>query len=254
MEVKAIIQARVASLRLPRKVLLKIMDKTVLEYVVERVSQAKNIKDIIVATTIKKEDSEIASLVNKLGMAVYRGSEEDVLDRFYQVAKEFKADVILRITADCPLHDPGLIDKFIDFYLKNADKFDYVDNVMQPTFPDGLDLWIFPFGTLEKAWKEAKLKSEREHVCPYMWKNKDIFRTGCFKSEVNYSDMRWTLDDVTDFEFIKKIYENLYQDGEIFCFADILNFLDRHPDLLRLQKNKIRDEGYLKSVREDKTG
>lgn len=252
MRIIAIIQARMSSTRLPGKVLKKIKDKTLLEILVERLRHSKKIDEIVIATGDNEKDLAIVELAKKINCHYFVGSEEDVLDRFYQAAKEFKADVIVRVTGDCPFHDPKLVDDIIGFYLENIDSFDYVSNVDPPTFPDGLDLWVFPFRTLEKAWKEAKLKSEREHVCPYIRNNPDLFRIGHFESKVDYSNMRWTVDDATDFEFVKGLYENLHQEGKIFHMKDILDILEKNPDLHKIQEGKIRDEGYLKSIKEDK--
>lgn len=247
-----IIQARMSSIRLPGKVLKKIKGKTLLEILVERLRHCKKINKIIIATTTNKKDLAIVELAKKINCPYFVGDENDVLDRFYQVAKKFRVDIIVRITGDCPFHDPKLVDDIIGFYLKNKDKYDYVSNVDPPTFPDGLDLWVFPFRTLERAWKEAKLKSEREHVCPYIWKNPHLFRIGHYESNIDYSDLRWTVDDATDFEFIKKVFEGLYQERCIFGMEEILDFLEKNPELYRTQKGKIRDEGYLKSLKEDK--
>ncbi len=248
----AIIQARMSSTRLPGKVLKKIKGKTLLEILIDRLKHSKKIDKIIIATSTNPKDSAIVKLAKKINCPYFIGSEEDVLDRFYQTAKKFKADVIVRISGDCPFQDPKLVDEMIDFYLKNKKKFDYVSNVDPPTFPDGLDLWVFPFRTLKRAWKEASLKSEREHVCPYIWKNPHLFRIGHFESKINYSYLRWTVDEATDFEFVKNIYERLYQKGKIFYMKDVLNLLKKNPNLHKIQENKIRDEGYLKSIKKDK--
>ncbi len=248
----AIIQARMSSTRLPGKVLKKIKGKTLLEILIDRLKHSKKIDKIIIATTDNKKDLAIVKLAKKINCPYFVGDENDVLDRFYQTAKKFKANIIVRISSDCPFQDPKLVDKMVDFYLKNKEKFDYVSNVDPPTFPDGLDLWVFPFRTLERAWKEAKLKSEREHVCPYIWKNPHLFRIGHFESKINYSYLRWTVDEATDFEFVKNIYERLYQKGKIFYMKDVLNLLKKNPNLHKIQENKIRDEGYLKSIKKDK--
>ena len=240
----AIIQARMSSTRLPGKVLKKIKGKTLLEILIDRLKHSKKIDKIIIATTDNKKDLAIVKLAKKINCPYFVGDENDVLDRFYQTAKKFKANIIVRISSVCPFQDPKLVDKMVDFYLKNKEKFDYVSNVDPPTFPDGLDLWVFPFRTLERAWKEAKLKSEREHVCPYIWKNPHLFRIGHFESKINYSYLRWTVDEATDFEFVKNIYERLYQKGKIFYMKDVLNLLKKNPNLHKIQENKIRDEGY----------
>lgn len=250
--IAAIIQARMSSTRLPGKVLKKIGGKTLLEVLIERLRQAKKIDKIVVATSTNKENKAIVDLAKKIKCPYFTGSENDVLDRIYKAAKKFKADTVIRITADCPFHDPELIDNIIDFYFKNRNKYDYVSNVDPPTFPDGLDFWIFSFKTLERAWKEAKLVSEREHVCPYIWKNPHLFRIGHFESKINYSHLRWTVDDIGDLEFVKKIYTKLYQEGKIFHIQDILDLLKKYPGLHKSQESKIRDAGYLKSIKNDK--
>ena len=250
--ITAIIQARMSSTRLPGKVLKKIKGKTLLEILIERLRQAKKIDKIVIATSTNKENSAIVDLAKDIKCSYFTGSENDVLDRVYQAAKNFKAQIVIRVTADCPFHDPKLIDEMVDFYLENKDKYDYVSNVDPPSFPDGLDLWILPIKTLDRAWKEAKLTSEREHVCPYIWKNPRLFRIGHFKSKIDYSHLRWTVDDIGDFNFIKSVYEKLYKKEKIFHMQDILNLLKKHPELHKEQESKIRDAGYLKSIKNDK--
>lgn len=251
MRIVAIVQARVSSIRLPGKTLRKIEGKPMLELLVERLRRSKSVGEIVIATSDNPADAATVELAKKIGCSYFVGSEHDVLDRFYNAAKAYRADVIVRITGDCPLHDPELIDRIILFYLEHKDTFDYVSNVNPPTFPDGLDTWVFPFRTLERAWREAKLKSEREHVCPYMWKHPEIFRIGHFESPVDYSRMRWTVDDETDFGFVAKIYQHFYPRGTPFSMEDILDFLEKNPEAHKIQEAKIRDEGYLKSLKED---
>jgi len=249
MNTVAIIQARISSTRLPGKVLKKIEGKTVLEHVVNRVKAAKNINDVVVATTVKKEDLKIVKLCSNLGISIFCGSEDDVLDRYYQTARLFKAEHIVRITSDCPLIDPMVIDKVIELYFKkNAD---YATNTMPEIFPDGLDTEIFSFKTLKIAWENAKLLSEREHVTPYIRKNPNIFKIVNLKCEYNLNDKRWTLDEPEDFKFIKIIYKNLYSDDSLFGMEKILNFLKRYPKIEEINKNIIRNEGYSKSLKKD---
>jgi spore coat polysaccharide biosynthesis protein SpsF (cytidylyltransferase family) len=250
MSIIAIIQARVSSTRLPKKVLEKIEDRTVLEHVINRVQAAKKIDDIVVATTVKKEDLEIVQLCAKLGVSVFCGSEDDVLDRHYQAARLFKADHIVRITSDSPLIDPMVIDEVIKLYFK--EEADYATNAMPATYPDGLDTEVFSFKTLKIAWKNAKLSSEREHVTPYIWKNPNIFKIVNLKCEYNLNDKRWTLDEPEDFKFIKIIYKNLYSEDSLFGMKKILDFLKKHLEIEELNNNIIRNEGYLKSLKKDK--
>ena len=240
-----------SSTRLPGKILREIQGKPILELLIERLRHCKNVDAIVIATSDNPADGATVELAKKISCPYFVGNENDVLDRFYEAAKAYHADVIVRVSGDCPLHDPALIDKMILFYLEKKDVFDYVSNVDPPTFPDGLDAWIFPFRTLERAWREAKLKSEREHVCPYMWKHKELFRIGHFESPVDYSRMRWTVDDETDFTFVTRVYQYFYPKSTMFSMRDILDFLEKNPEVHKDQETKIRDEGYLKSIKED---
>lgn len=246
----AIIQARVGSTRLPEKVLFKVMDKTILEHVVERVRRAKNIGTIIVATTLRKEDLKIARIADALGVELYRGSEDDVLDRYYQAAKIFNVNRIARITADCPLIDPGIIDSVIRLYFESG--ADFCCNILERTFPDGEDVEVFNFKALECAWKKAGLLSEREHVTPYIKKHPSRFKLVNFKNDIDLSDKRWTLDRENDFKFIKAVIEGLYPSKPDFNMKDILEFLERNPDIENVNKGIVRNEGYIKSLREDR--
>ena len=205
MNIIAIIQARISSTRLPGKVLKKIEGKTVLEHVINRVRAAKNLDDVIIATTVKKKDLKIVQLCAKLGVSVFCGSENDVLDRYYQTARLFKADHIVRITSDCPLIDPMVINEVIKLYFR--EKADYASNTMPETFPDGLDAEVFSFKTLKIAWGNAELPSEREHVTPYIRKNSNIFKIVNLKCDINLKNKRWTIDEPEDFSFIKIIID-----------------------------------------------
>ena len=250
MSIIAIIQARISSTRLPGKVLKKVEGKTVLEHVIDRAKAVKNINDVVVATTVKKEDLEIVKLCANLGISVFCGSEDDVLDRYYQVARLFKSNHIVRITSDCPLIDPLIIDKVIGLYFKK--EADYATNTMPETYPDGLDTEVFSFKTLKIAWENAKFTSEREHVTPYIRKNPNIFKLVNLKCNSDLKNKRWTIDEPKDFEFIKIIYKNLYHKNALFGMKAILNFLKKYPEIEEINKNIIRNEGYLKSLKKDK--
>jgi len=250
MSIIAVIQARVGATRLPGKVLKKIEGKTVLEHVINRAQVARKIDNIVVATTVKKEDLKIVQLCAKLGISVFCGSENDVLDRYYQAARLFKANHIVRITSDCPLIDPLIIDKVIGLYFKK--EADYATNTMPETYPDGLDTEVISFKTLKIVWENSRLFSEREHVTPYIRKNPNIFKIVNLKCEYNLNDKRWTLDEPEDFEFIKIIYKNLYSEDSLFGMKKIIDFLKNHPEIEELNNNLIRNEGYLKSLKKDK--
>lgn len=242
MKTVCIIQARMGSTRLPGKVMLDLCGKTVLEHVIQRVKRVKNIDEIVIATTIDKKDDVIVEEAMKCGVKVFRGSEEDVLSRYYYAAKENKADVVVRITSDCPLIDQEITQKTIDYYLINKDKFDYVSNTLERTFPRGLDTEVFSFKVLEKAFNEAILQRDREHVTPYIWDNPEMFNLGCYKSDVDYSKYRWTLDTEEDFELIKRIYEKLfYLKSNDFSMEDILKVYEKDADLFYIN-NMIKQK------------
>ena len=242
----AIIQARMGSTRLPRKVMLNILGKTVLWHVVSRASQARLIDELVIATTIDAKDDAIVKFCKDKDILVFRGSENDVLDRYYQCAKEYDIKDIVRITSDCPLHDPDVIDRIINEYLKGD--YDYVTNTIEYTFPDGLDVEVFSFDALEKAWNNAKLSSEREHVTPYIRKNEEFTKENVSSSK-KYPPYRLTLDYPEDYEFIKKIYEGIGK--EMFFLDDIAKFLEKNPELLKLNQHIEMNEGYATSLKTD---
>ncbi len=249
MKASVIIQARMGSSRLPGKVLMMLADKTVLEHVVSRARKAETIEEVVVATTEGKEDDVIIQKTQSLGVNVYRGSENDVLDRYFQAAKNFNLKDIVRITADCPMMDPKLIDKVVTMYLKT--KADYCSNTLTPTFPDGEDIEVFSFDALSKAWEQAQLSSEREHVTPFLKKNKELFKIVSFEEKPNLADKRWTLDEEADYCFMKIIFKELYPQNPFFGIEDILGFLKKNPQAETLNSRIIRDEGYKKSLAKD---
>jgi spore coat polysaccharide biosynthesis protein SpsF len=204
----AIVQARLGASRLPGKTMMDIMGKPMLWHVINRLKQSRRLTDIVIATTTNEKDKAIIRLARESNVKNYAGSEEDVLDRYYQAAIKFKADIIVRITSDCPLIDPEIVDKVIEYFLSG--NFDFVSNTMQPTYPDGLDTEVFSLGSLQRVWKEAKLKSEREHVTPYLWKHPELFIIGNVKNDTDLSRFRWTVDIDEDLQFVREIYQRLY--------------------------------------------
>lgn len=241
MKIVAIIQARMGSTRLPGKVMMKISGKTVLEHVITRVKQSKFINEIIIATTVKSDDDAIVEESKRLGVNYYRGSEDDVLSRYYYAAEEYNADVVIRITSDCPLIDPEILDQMICKFknLYNDNKVDYLSNTIERTFPRGLDAEIFSFKILEEAFHNAEKTYEKEHVTPYIYENPDIFKLVGYKNNIDYSDHRWTLDTPEDFEFIKKIYGSLYNNNnnKLIRFDYIINYLKLYPEYLQINSN-----------------
>ena len=207
--VVAIIQVRKGSTRLPGKVLLDIQGKSLLEHFIDRLRVAKLIDNIVIATTTNEKDRGIVEFSQKQDIACYAGSEDDVLDRFYQAARRYKAGIIVRITPDNPFNDPEVTDKVIGYYLKHRDDFDYVSNNIRPTYPEGLDVEVFSFAALEKAWQEAKRPSEREHVTPYIWNHPELFRLANVENDEDLSHHRWTLDYEKDLRFTREVYARL---------------------------------------------
>ncbi len=250
MKILVIIQARIGSTRLPKKVLLDLEGKPVLEHVINRVMHSKLITDLVVATTISKSDLELVKFCSYKGISIFCGSEEDVLDRFYQAAKLFSPDHIVRITADCPLMDPKVIDKVISVHLNT--KSDYTTNTLKETYPDGEDVEVFTFKSLKIAWENATLKSEREHVTPFIRKNPNIFSLMNVENDSNLASKRWTIDNSEDYEFLKIIYKNLYSKESLFSMDEILKYIEKNPDIESINMHIGRNEGYQKSLKEDK--
>ncbi|MFA6583406.1 MAG: glycosyltransferase family protein [Elusimicrobiaceae bacterium] len=248
--IAAIIQARNGSTRLPGKTCMKIAGKTVLEHVFSRVKKAETPNEVFVATTVNPEDLPLVRLCAEKGIRVFCGSADDVLDRFYQLAKLIKPDHVIRITADCPLMDPAVIDKTVKTHLKA--KADYTSNVAHPTFPDGLDVEIFTFKALERTWQCANLASEREHVTTYIRNHPELFTQAEYKNPEDLSKHRWTLDEHQDWDFISAVYKELYDENPVFGIAETLKLLAEKPELERLNSDITRNEGLLKSLRNDK--
>jgi len=251
MKVTVITQARSNSTRLPNKVLLKIQDKTLLQIHLERISRAKNVDEIIVASTVNKDDDKIEELVKSLGYTICRGSEGDVLDRFYQAVKSSKPDFIIRLTSDCPLIDPVLLDEMI--VKAKERKLDYYANVLEERYPDGQDIEIFTFCALEKSWKEAKLKSEREHVTSYIRNNSSYLGGQLFNSDnygliENYNKVRLTVDEPNDLEVIKILIKKFGIDKDWKTYSD---YYLNNDEIKRINGDIIRNEGYLKSLKKD---
>ncbi len=248
----AIIQARRGSTRLPGKVLADIAGEPMVQRVIERVKAATLLDKVILATTVEERDTPLATLAGSLDVEVFRGSVDDVLDRYYQAAKSFGVEVVVRVTADCPLMDPSIIDRAVTTFLEGD--CDYASTAYPvPTFPDGLDVEVFSIWTLEKAWKGTSLPSEREHVTPYIWKNPHIFRLKNIVNPEDLSAMRWTVDEERDLQFVREVYCHLDDGtGRIFGMNEVLSLLERHPELLEINQGIQRNEGYQKSRREDR--
>ncbi|EKS4342911.1 glycosyltransferase family protein [Clostridium botulinum] len=241
MKVVCIVQARVGSTRLPGKVLKKICGKTVLEHDIDRLRRVKNIDEIVIATTTLEKDNEIVKECEILDVKYFRGAEDDVLSRYYYAAKENDADIVVRVTSDCPLIDPEVSENIIQCYIDNKSKYDYISNTIDRTYPRGLDTEVFGFKVLEMAFKEAVSLRDKEHVTPYIWNNPQIFKLAQYKNRKDYSHLRWTLDTEEDFELINKIYNLLYPSmNSKFKFTNILNIYRDYPELYEINKEIIQ--------------
>lgn len=244
-----IIQTRMGSTRLPRKVLLPVDNSnSVIWYVVNQLKHSKFCEKLVIATTILAEDEKIVDFANKNTVPYFRGSSEDCLDRYYQCARAFSFSVIVRLTADNPLIDPTLVDDAIMLFRSGS--YDYVTNCKPRSFPQGTEVEVFSFNALEKAWKEAKKPSEREHVTPYFYNNPDKFRIFAIKNNENISNLRWTVDRKEDLEFVRLVVSKIKKSP--ILMTDILELLKKEPNIIDINKNYIMDEGYLKSLEKDR--
>jgi len=246
-KVTAIIQARMGSSRLPGKVLLPLAGRPVLEHVVERVAAARRIEQLVVATSTAPGDDRIARFCAERNIACFRGSELDVLDRYYQAMCTWGADPVVRITADCPLVDPDILDAVVAGY--QAGRFDLYG--LAGDFPDGLDCVVFRRSALETAWREAELPSEREHVGPFIETRPERFAIGGYRPFVGLGHLRWTLDEPADYSFLRLVFDELQRPGHIFHAREVLDLLARRPDLADLNAGIPRNQGYQRSLAAD---
>jgi len=234
MKIGAIIQARMGSTRLPEKVMKNLLGKTVLEHVIERVKQSKLIDEIIIATTTHDRDAVIESEALRCGAKAFRGSEDDVLSRYYYAVKDNDLDVVVRITSDCPLIDPQVLDEVIQYYVNND--YDIVSNagsdLSKRTYPRGLDTEVFSFKVLENAFINVKETYQREHVTPYIYENS--IGVYYYKNHIDYSKHRWTLDTDEDFNLISEIYKHLYHGEHDFYLSDIVKLFEAKPELFNI--------------------
>jgi len=237
--VLAIVQARMGSTRLPGKVLKEVNGKPLISILFHRLSLCKKIDKIVLATSDSKENDELSNIVSKLGFAVFHGNEDDVLNRYYEAAKLSKPKTVVRITGDCPIIEPKLVDNIIEFYQTN--EVDYASNINPPTFPDGLDTEVFSFIALEKANQQATLPYDREHVTPFLRSNLQ-FKKINYKNTEDLSNERWTVDEPADFEVIKNII-NYFSPNLDFTMLDIINLKNIHPEYFSANINIKRNEG-----------
>lgn len=251
MKYLVLIQARCGSTRLPNKVLKDLCGKPALQRMIERVQRSRLIDEVMVITSIEKSNLAILKLGAEIGVRVGVGSEDDVLDRFYQTAKLLRPEYVIRLTADCPCFDAELLDEAIAAMEPDADYLGMTGD----DFADGLDLEIMKFQALERSWREARHSFEREHVTQFILRRPEMFRIQRFASPIGYfGDHRWTVDEPEDFELVKRIYEHFIgEEGrEDFGYKDILSYLEAHPEIAAINRMYTRNEGLQKSIKEDR--
>lgn len=250
MKYLAMIQARCGSTRLPNKVLKDLCGKPALQRMIERVQRSEFVDEVMVVTSIEKNNLPILKLCSELGVRVGIGSEDDVLDRFYQTAKLLHPEYVIRLTADCPCFDAELLDLAIKGMDADAD----YRAMTSESFADGLDLEIMKFSALERAWHEAKHSFEREHVTQYIVRHPELFTLQDFESPVGYfGNHRWTVDEPEDFEVVEHIYSHFLgsEKEDRFRYTDVIKYLDDHPEIKKLNEMYMRNEGLAKSIKED---
>jgi spore coat polysaccharide biosynthesis protein SpsF len=235
----AIIQARCGSTRLPRKVLAPILDRPMLWWPVTRVRAARLVDEVVVATTTRSEDDELEALCRTERWPCFRGSEMDVLDRYHGAAREYGADLVVRITSDCPLIDPDVIDLVIATFMAGVPAVDYASNCQRRTYPRGLDTEVFSEGALERAWREDKRPEWREHVTPYIYRTRG-FALADVANRTDFSALRWTVDTPKDLEFVRTIYRHF---GQVtFRWKDVLRAMAENPAWSEINANSRQKE------------
>jgi spore coat polysaccharide biosynthesis protein SpsF len=251
-----VVQARMSSSRLPGKVLMPILGKSLLYRMIERVQMTRHKVTVVIATSTDSKDDVIEQEAMAIGIPCYRGSLDNCLDRHYQAGKLYDADTVIKIPSDCPLIDPLIIDEVLDFYVNHAGEYDFVSNLHPATFPDGNDVEIMTMHCLEKTWKEASRPLELEHTTPYIWENPDKFRIAniTWNTGKDYSmSHRFTIDYPEDYNFIKRVFEELYPAKVNFSCADILNLLEAQPQIYELNADYAGVNWYRNHLAELKT-
>jgi spore coat polysaccharide biosynthesis protein SpsF len=233
-KVTAIIQARMGSTRLPGKVLMDLGGKTVLARVVNRLRRATLLHEIVVATTDSGADNAIVRECDRIGVLFFRGSENDVLDRYYQAARMCATEAVVRITSDCPVIDSQVVDETIRAF--QQDRADYASNVFPRMYPRGLDTEVFTVAALEQAWRDAHEPYEREHVTPYFYEHPELFRLGSPRGRIDYSRYRWTLDTAEDLELLRTIYTR-FDNRDDFSWGEVIQLMEREPGLAELNSD-----------------
>ncbi|MDB4279398.1 glycosyltransferase family protein [Paraglaciecola sp.] len=245
-----ILQARMSSCRLPEKVLKPILGQPMLVRQIERLQRANLVDEIIIATSDEPTDDAIELLSRDLNLFCFRGNLNNVLDRYYQANQEYPSEHIVRVTGDCPLIEPEIIDSVVQLHI--TENNDYTSNCDPNTFPDGLDVEVLTQSTLQRIHYCANKRSEREHVTLFIQNNPGLFKQGNLAFSTDYSAYRWTVDEVEDFEFVTKVYEHLYNKKPHFSFQDILNLIEDHPELKEINHQFQRNAGLENSLNLEK--
>lgn len=239
LNIVVIVQARTSSSRLPNKVMLPLAGEPLLVRMMERVMASKSATKFVVATSTEDEDDEVAELCEDYNYNCFRGSLDNLLERHYLAGLEYRADVVVKIPSDCPLIDPKIIDKVINFYIENKDEYDFVSNLHPPTYPDGNDVEVIPMPMLKLTYENALLNMELEHTTPYIWERPDEFRIGnvVWETGLDYSmSYRFTIDYREDYEFVKTVYDELYESNPQFGLDDIVKLLEEKPEIKKLNE------------------
>jgi len=255
-KIVTVIQARTGSSRLPGKVMLPLASKPLILRMYERVSYSRYAGKIIIAITEDEIDNQLLKLCKQNNLNLFRGNSLDLLDRHYKAAKENNAEVVIKIPSDCPLIDPEIIDKVILYYINNKEKYDFVSNLHPASYPDGNDVEVMSFKSLENAWINAKKDFEREHTTPYIWENPNKFRIGnvVWETGLDYSmTHRFTIDYKEDYEFIKRIYDELYEENYKFSLNNILELLEKKPEIKKINQMYVGVNWYRNHLNELKT-
>jgi spore coat polysaccharide biosynthesis protein SpsF (cytidylyltransferase family) len=249
----AAVQARMGSTRYPHKVLAEVVGKPMLWHIVNRLGFAHRVDQVVLSTSDKPSDEPIRAFAKSYEIPCFAGSELDLIDRLYRTAKYFGAHALVRITGDCPLIDPSVVDKVVASYITHSDNMDYVTNILPPTYPDGLDTEVYPATTLERLWKEIEDPLWREWFPKYLWEHEKEFRIHNVKHSEDLSHLRWTVDYEEDLIFVQEVYRRLYTNGRPFLMQDVLDLLNHEPHLGRINAGHNRNEGYLSQTTTDKS-
>jgi spore coat polysaccharide biosynthesis protein SpsF len=244
-KVVAIIQARLGSSRLPAKMLKDLSGKPLIYHIYNRLKASRLINKVVIATTNLPKDALLQDWAEQNGITCYRGSEDNVLSRYYYAATEVEADIIVRITGDDPFKDSNIIDKVIELLIR--EELDFACNNFPPSFPEGLDAEVFTYSALKKAFENSNNDFEKEHVTQYFYRNPNLFEIKNYAYHEDFSYLRLTVDTQNDFKLAEEIYNRLYENNEFFGFEEILSLMKSEPDLFRINQNENRSAMYKKS-------